>query len=303
MVPSDYQPTERFSGLAGLYSQYRPAYPAVALDFVMSRCNLSNQSILVDVGCGTGISSRLFAARGVRVIGIEPNADMRRQAETESHAFATGWVAGVARPESSKGVDTLQSLHALRKALGRATQGADPPSMPPRLTAPSYQSGRAEATGLPEASADAVLAAQAFHWFEPEAALREFHRILKLDGWVILLWNQRDESDPFMRAYGAGVRRLTNAEVFEPYHGKGDALLTSPLFEDGERASFANEQILDETSLMGRAFSASYAPREDVAVKRYADELRRVFRRFQKDGRVTMRYESSVFLARRRSTK
>ena len=257
MLPSEYHPTERFTGLAGLYSQYRPEYPAAALDFIINRCGLNDQSILVDVGCGTGISSRLFAARGIRVIGIEPNADMRRQAETEQLSLGS-------------------------------------PS-------PTYQEGRAEATGLPEASADAVVAAQAFHWFEPEAALREFHRILKPAGWAVLLWNQRDESDPFTRAYGAGVRQLTNAEVFEPYHGKGDALLVSPLFQEGERAFFPNEQVLNEAGLLGRAFSVSYAPRDSDSVKRYGDELREVFQRFQKDGRVVLRYETSVFLARRRS--
>jgi len=255
MMPSDYRPTERFSGLAGLYSQYRPDYPAAALEFVFSRCGLNDRSVLVDVGCGTGISSRLFAVRGVQVIGIEPNADMRQQAESEP--------------------------------------------LPAGVPTPRYQSGRAEATSLSEASADAVLAAQAFHWFVPETTLREFHRILKPNGWVILLWNQRDEADPFTRVYGAGVRRLTDAEVFEPYHGKGAALLTSPLFEDGERAFFPNEQVLDEVSLLGRAFSASFAPRDDASAKRYIDELRVIFRRFQKDGQVTMRYETSAFLARR----
>src|SRR5438105_14417351 len=84
MWPSDHYPTERFTGLAGLYSQYRPDYPAAALDFIIERCGLSDKSLLVDVGCGTGISSRLFAARGIRVIGIEPNADMRRRAESGS---------------------------------------------------------------------------------------------------------------------------------------------------------------------------------------------------------------------------
>ena len=257
MLPSEYHPTERFTGLAGLYSQYRPAYPAAALDFIINRCGLNDQSVLVDVGCGTGISSRLFAARGIRVIGIEPNADMRRQAETAQ--------------------------------------------LPLGSPSPTYQEGRAEATGLSEASADAVVAAQAFHWFQPEAALREFHRILKPAGWAVLLWNQRDESDPLTRAYGAGVRQLTNAEVFEPYHGKGDALLVSPLFQEGERIFFPNEQVLDEAGLLGRAFSVSYAPRDSDSVKRYGDELRQVFQRFQKDGQVVMRYETSVFLARCRS--
>src|SRR5207249_7914301 len=205
--------------------------------------------------CGTGISSRLFAQRGLCVVGIEPNEEMRNKADTASE--------------------------------GQADL--------------SYRRGKAEATGLADASADAVVAAQAFHWFQPEAALREFHRILKPAGWAVLLWNQRDESDPFTRAYGAGVRQLTNAEVFEPYHGKGDALLVCPPFQEGERAFFPNEQVLNEAGLLGRAFSVSYAPRDIESVKRYGDELRQVFKRFQKDGRVVMRYETSVFLARRRS--
>src|SRR5437899_2024921 len=124
---SRYNPTSRFSGLAEGYAKYRPSYPAAAIDFIATRCELGPHSLLVDVGCGTGISSRLFAERGVRVIGIEPNDEMRRQAE--------------------------------RVAVG----GGE--------SAPTYLKGRAEDTELPDASADAVLAAQAFHWFAPDATL------------------------------------------------------------------------------------------------------------------------------------
>src|SRR5262245_18052701 len=121
---SRYHPTNRFTGLAALYAQCRPGYPAAALDFISARCELDRDALLIDVGCGTGISTRLFAKRGVPVIGIEPNADMRARAEAEP--------------------------------------------MPPGLPAPRYREGRAEATNLPDSIANAVLAAQAFHWFEPE---------------------------------------------------------------------------------------------------------------------------------------
>ena len=74
---SSLNPTVRFTGLAGTYAKYRPSYPAHGIEFVMARCGLRSQSLLVDVGCGTGIASRLFAARGIKVVGIEPNTEMR----------------------------------------------------------------------------------------------------------------------------------------------------------------------------------------------------------------------------------
>src|SRR5258708_7450608 len=128
-----HNPLGRFSGLAEVYARCRPTYPAAAIDCIMSRTTLGPRSLLVDIGCGTGISSRLFADRGVPVLGIEPNAEMRRRAEAE--------------PVSAE------------------------------VPLPVYVPGQAETTELPDGVADLVLAAQAFHWFDAEKALREFHRI------------------------------------------------------------------------------------------------------------------------------
>src|SRR5207237_342989 len=79
---SSYNPTGRFTGLAANYAKYRPSYPAAALDFIEAHCELGPRSLLVDVGCGTGISSRLFAERGIPIIGVDPNDEMRQQAKT-----------------------------------------------------------------------------------------------------------------------------------------------------------------------------------------------------------------------------
>jgi SAM-dependent methyltransferase len=80
---SRYNPTGRFSGLADLYARHRPGYPDESIDLVVQFCSLGQDRPLVDVGCGTGISSRLFAARGVPVLGVEPNDEMRARAEAE----------------------------------------------------------------------------------------------------------------------------------------------------------------------------------------------------------------------------
>src|SRR5947209_3039744 len=152
-------PRGRFAGLAGLYARHRPGYPPAALDLIAERCKLDSAALLVDVGCGTGIATRLFAARGVRVIGIEPDDDMRAQAQA-------------------------------------ALTEEDPASGASGSRSPEYRKGTAEATGLPDAVATAVLVAQAFHWFDAPAALGEFHRILRPLGSVALLWNERDQADP-----------------------------------------------------------------------------------------------------------
>lgn len=255
---SSQNPTGRFTGLAESYARFRPSYPAEALDFIISQCVLGPSSLLVDAGCGTGISSRLFAERGIPVLGIEPNEEM------------------------------------LHKAAATPIRLGCP--------APTYRKGRAEETGLPDHTADAVLAAQAFHWFKAEPALEEFRRILKPGGSIALMWNERDESDLFTAEYGQVVRATPDAAAVELPRGRaGEALLNSRLFMDAQRYTFPNGQRLDEEELLGRAFSASYAPREPSQVQVFVENLRRVFNRWQQEGAVTLRYETSVYLARTRA--
>lgn len=71
-------PTTRFSHLAANYAANRPAYGDEVIDFVLD--GLGRSPRIVDLGAGTGISSRLLAARGADVIALEPNAAMRENA-------------------------------------------------------------------------------------------------------------------------------------------------------------------------------------------------------------------------------
>ena len=67
--------------------------------------------------------------------------------------------------------------------------------------------GAAEAIPLPDASVDAVTVAQAFHWFRPDEALAEIHRVLRRGGGLGLVWNWWDERDPMQ----ARIVELTRA--------------------------------------------------------------------------------------------
>ena len=69
--------------------------------------------------------------------------------------------------------------------------------------------GRAEATTLQDESVDIVVAGQAFHWFDRTAARREFSRILKPGGRMLIIWNDREiEATPFMKAYEAFLQQF-----------------------------------------------------------------------------------------------
>jgi SAM-dependent methyltransferase len=72
---------ERFSNRVENYAKYRPSYPPEVLQFLRDRLNLQSESIIADIGSGTGISARLFLENGNTVYGVEPNAAMREAAE------------------------------------------------------------------------------------------------------------------------------------------------------------------------------------------------------------------------------
>jgi SAM-dependent methyltransferase len=99
--------------------------------------------------------------------------------------------------------------------------------------------GTAEAIPLPDASVNAVTAAQAFHWFDGKAALSEIHRVLAPGGRLGLLWNARDEQEDWVARLG---------EIMEPHRG------TAPRYQAGAwRAAFDATTLF--TPLAGAHFS------------------------------------------------
>lgn len=164
--------------------------------------------------------------------------------------------------------------------------------------------GRAEATGLDDASVDLVSVAQAFHWFDQEAVKPEWRRILR----------PHRGGKPALAAVYWNVRRLTGTAFLEGYerllldYGM-DYLSVSERYGDDARmcrwfgagfagmASFAHEQRLDLDTLRGRLLSSSYAP--PPGHPRHAPmlaALEELFARTAVDGRVGFDYDTRIFV-------
>lgn len=73
-------PTQRFTNKVDNYVKYRPGYPDEAIDFLVKEAGLSSQSVIADIGSGTGIFTRLLLDKDYTVYAVEPNEAMRKTA-------------------------------------------------------------------------------------------------------------------------------------------------------------------------------------------------------------------------------
>jgi len=243
---------QRFSSKVADYVRYRPSYPSAVIDLLRAECGLRPDHVVADVGSGTGILSKLFLENGNRVIGVEPNDEMRHAGE--EFLSSSGNFSSVA--------------------------------------------GSAEATTLGDGTVDFVTVAQAFHWFEPVATRREFLRILRPGGLVVIVWNDRQlDTTPFLRDYEALLHRFGTdyAKVSESYPRRTQI---QDFFAPNSFAhkTFANFQKFDFDGVQGRLRGSSYVPgSEQPAFAPMMVELKRIFETHQQNGEVSMDYTTHVY--------
>ena len=158
--------------------------------------------------------------------------------------------------------------------------------------------GRAETTLLERDHVDYVVVGQAFHWFDVDGARKEFRRILKPGGWIVLIWNsRRTDSTPFLKAYEAYLEQWGTDYIAVRSRYAVRASLESLFGGAGYgRKSFENTQSLDFDGLRGRILSSSFIPGVEHA--RYGPmlaALRQLFDEHQKNGRVLLEYDTEVY--------
>jgi len=159
--------------------------------------------------------------------------------------------------------------------------------------------GTAEQIPLPDESVDAVVCAQAFHWFDAERALPEIRRVLRPGGGLALVWNSRILDDPAQARLDAVlVQHHQNSARHWPERAD-EAVAQSPLFGPVEHHTWPSEQRVSRAEVVGVAASRSYVaslgdPEREVLLGRIRDEFA------DEPEPIVLRYIVDVFVADRR---
>lgn len=157
--------------------------------------------------------------------------------------------------------------------------------------------GTAEDTLLPNNIIDFITIGQAFHWFEVEKAKIEFKRIIKKDGWVVLIWNERKTNassfliayEEFLNTFGTDYKEVNHVNTY----GSIEKLFTGNGYK---LQTFSNIQIFDYRGLEGRVLSSSYIPSgDDPKYFFMLEELQKLFEKFQSEGAVVFEYTTKIF--------
>ena len=158
--------------------------------------------------------------------------------------------------------------------------------------------GTAEAIPLQDATVDAVVCAQAFHWFDPDRALPEIHRVLRPSGGIALLYNSRDMDDRVQKTVDDMLERHRDAVAQHWTREEDFALSAEGLFADGEHRVWTSEQPVTLDGLLEMAASRSYIASLDEATR--AELLERIRSEFADEPEpILLRYDVDVHVADR----
>ena len=152
----------------------------------------------------------------------------------------------------------------------------------------------AEATPLAAQTVDIITVAQAVHWFDPEQARKEFHRILKPGGWLMICRNYGN--DP---ALGTALESIYPPETDTEAGMIGKRQPRSYFFGTGKfiRREYTNSHAVNWEVFLGGLLTASFAP--DVGSPYYANfvaKAHRIFDEFSRQGLMEMRYVTEMYL-------
>ncbi len=252
----------KFNGMGKIYSKYRPSYPFNFIDYLFTDVGISKNSIIADIGSGTGILTGQLLEKGSKVYGVEPNAfnfidylftdvGISKNSIIADIGSGTGILTGQLLEKGSKvyGVEPNADMRVIAETNLKDL---------PRFTSVN---GCAENTTIDDNSVDYITVAQAFHWFDRERFKKECQRILKAEGKVILVWNVRDNKNELvMENYKVNRKYCPSFNGFsDGMYGKNNEDDFSDFFNGKyETKVFLNNLIFDMDGFIGRNLSSSY---------------------------------------------
>ncbi|CAM4223881.1 class I SAM-dependent methyltransferase [Bacillus manliponensis] len=237
-----------FTNKAKEYAIGRPTYPEEIIN-KLKELGIGEQSIIADIGAGTGLLTQMLCKLGCSVLAIEPNLDMLNECKRYCSTNTN-----------------IEYIHA-----------------------------PAERTHLKDHSVDIITIAQAFHWFDKQLCKTEFQRILKKNGYVIILWNDMQADSEFTQeyintVYKYKVKTTAGISNFDPDKEKFNFF-----GKDYIKLYYDNWQPVTVEGVIGSALSLSYTPSNlDSNYDEFVQELHNLFLRHQKNGKVTFHYKTEV---------
>jgi SAM-dependent methyltransferase len=265
---------ERFTNRVENYVKYRPGYPPAVLQLFKDKMNLTDSSVIADVGSGPGISARMFLENGNIVYGVEPNDAMREAAE-----------------------EVLKEFPKFRSVKGTSEDTALPDgSVDIIIAAQAFHWFKVEPT---KREFERIL--------KPGGHVALMWNLRQLDSTPFL-----KEYEQFILDNANDYEEVRHANITGPLKespGKASTGVSdrSPVaadlfkfFSGGfEHAVFENAQVFDFEGLKGRLFSSSYMPAEDTERGRGIEkELFSLFTKHAEKGKIKIFYDTNIFYSK-----
>jgi len=160
--------------------------------------------------------------------------------------------------------------------------------------------GTAENSSLQDKSVDAIIAGQAFHWFNVTETKIEFERILKPNGIVVLIWNERLALSDFEKEYdNLIVKHGTDYKKIDHRNISADKIAAFFHPQPMQLKIFANKQVFDFEGLKGRLLSSSYMPTvADSGYAKMITDLQQLFEKYKENETITINYETKLYVSK-----
>jgi ubiquinone/menaquinone biosynthesis C-methylase UbiE len=272
----------RFSSRVENYIKYRPGYPQAIIDLLRKECHLTTNALIADIGSGTGKLTELFLNNGYRVVGIEPDPEMRAAAE---------WLL--------QGYPRFTSIAATAEATSLADHSVDVVTAGQAFHWFEREQARREFLRILVPMGWVVLI-----WNIQRTAGTPFLAALKLF-WQTYLTREGVHAEASGQDLSTLSHQTKAVDAWWLQPEQAEQELISPLFRSGDYRlkTFENHQVYDGEGLKGRVLSSYGAP--EAGHPRFTEmleALEALFRTHQVDGTITIEQETRLYYGRLSNT-